>query len=328
MTIAARAIGAREGILYLRGEYVYLRDHLEAVLAERRARACWDRRSWASGFDFDIRIQLGAGAYICGEEGALISSCEGLRGEPKTRPPFPVHARLSRLSDRGEQRRDLCHVARILDRGAEWFHAMGTEGSHGTKLFSVSGDCRAPGVYELPYGVTVRELLALAGAEDAAAVQVGGPSGTMVGRDSFDRRLTFDDLATGGAVIVFSGAAQHPRDRRLLPVLLRPRKLRLLHALPGGQRVPAEGDREVPQGPGQCRRTSPTCKDLSATIIETSRCGLGMTSPNPVLSTLAEFPAGLFGAHQAVGRRHAGHLRHPVGHRRRARDRQAAVLRL
>ncbi len=190
MTIAARAIGAREGILYLRGEYLYLRDHLLAVLAARRARG-------TLGGGFDIRIQMGAGAYICGEEGALISSCEGLPGEPKTRPPFPVTRGYLGHPTVVNNVETFAHVARILDRGAPWFHALGTDKSHGTKLFSISGDCARPGVYELPYGLTLRELLALAGGEDAAAVQVGGPSGTMVGRDSFDRRLTFDDLATG-----------------------------------------------------------------------------------------------------------------------------------
>ena len=108
MTIAARAIGASEGILYLRGEYVYLRELIEEVLADRRARGMLGKDIFGvAGFNFDIRLQLGAGAYICGEEGALISSCEGLPGEPKTRPPFPVTKRLSRPSDRRQQRRDL-----------------------------------------------------------------------------------------------------------------------------------------------------------------------------------------------------------------------------
>jgi [NiFe] hydrogenase diaphorase moiety large subunit len=290
MTIAARAIGAREGILYLRGEYVYLRDHLEVVLAERRAAGLLGQAILGvAGFDFDIRIQLGAGAYVCGEEGALISSCEGLPGEPKTRPPFPVQRGYLGLPTVVNNVETLCHAARILDKGPEWFFAMGTEGSHGTKLFSVSGDCRAPGLYELPYGVSVRELLALAGAEDAAAVQVGGPSGTMIGRDSFDRRLSFDDLATGGAVIVFSGTRNileivdyylsffvHESCGFCTPcrvgnVILRKAiaKFRLGHA--------DAGDIE-------------DLRTLAATIIETSRCGLGTTSPNPVLSTLANFP--------------------------------------
>jgi [NiFe] hydrogenase diaphorase moiety large subunit len=290
MAIAARAIGAREGILYLRGEYVYLRDHLEAVLTERRAQGLLGTAILgAPGFDFDIRLQLGAGAYICGEEGALISSCEGLRGEPKTRPPFPVQRGYLGFPTVVNNVETLCNAARIMDRGAAWFFAMGTEGSHGTKLFSVSGDCGAPGVYELPYGVTVRELLALAGAEDAAAVQVGGPSGVMIGRDSFHRRLSFDDLATGGAVIAFSGARNileivdyylsffvhescgYCTPCRVGNVFLREAIAKFRH----GHANPADVE---------------DMKTLAATIIETSRCGLGTTSPNPVLSTLESFP--------------------------------------
>ncbi len=290
MTIAARAVGAREGILYLRGEYAYLRDHLEAVLAERRAAGLLGVGILGTpGFDFDIRLQLGAGAYICGEEGALISSCEGLRGEPKTRPPFPVQRGYLGFPTVVNSVETLCHAARILDRGPEWFFAMGTPGSHGTKLFSVSGDCRAPGIYELPYGVSVQELLHLAGAEDAAAVQVGGPSGVMIGRDSFHRQLSFDDLATGGAIIVFSGA------RNILEIVDYYLSF-FVHESCGYCTPCRVGNVFLREAIAKFRNGHANAEDvaylrsLSATIIETSRCGLGTTSPNPVLSTLAHFP--------------------------------------
>jgi [NiFe] hydrogenase diaphorase moiety large subunit len=290
MTIAARAIGAREGILYLRGEYVYLRDHLEAVLAARRARGVLSATiPGPTGADFDIRIQMGAGAYICGEEGALISSCEGLPGEPKTRPPFPVTRGYLGHPTVINNVETFAHVARILDRGASWFHAIGTERSHGTKLFSISGDCARPGVYELPYGLTLRELLALAGAEDAAAVQVGGPSGTMVGRDSLDRRMTFDDLATGGAVIVFS-------SRRNILEIVDYYMSFFVHESCGYCTPCRVGNVFLKKAIEKFRKGQANdddiayLKDLSATIIETSRCGLGMTSPNPVLSSLENFP--------------------------------------
>ena len=290
MTIAARAVGAREGILYLRGEYAYLREHLETVLAERRAAGLLGAGVLGTaGFDFDIRLQLGAGAYVCGEEGALISSCEGLRGEPKTRPPFPVQRGYLGFPTVVNNVETLCHAARILGKGAEWFFAMGTEGSHGSKLFSVSGDCRAPGIYELPYGITVQELLHLAGAEDAAAVQVGGPRGVMIGRDSVHRQLSFDDLATGGAVIVFSG------DRNILEIV--DYYLGFFVHESCGYCTPCRvGNVFLRQAIAKFRNGHANPQDveylrsLSATIIETSRCGLGTTSPNPVLSTLAHFP--------------------------------------
>ncbi|TYC52173.1 NADH:ubiquinone oxidoreductase [Rhodobacterales bacterium] len=290
MTIAARAAGAREGILYLRGEYAYMRAYLEQVLEERRRRNLLGEAILGQkNFSFDIRIQMGAGAYVCGEEGALISSCEGLPGEPKTRPPFPVNRGYLGYPTVVNNVETFCHAARILDRGAAWFNAMGMEGSHGTKLFSVCGDCLNPGIYELPYGHTVRELLAMVGGLEAAAVQIGGPSGVMIGRDSFHRRLTFDDLATGGAIIVFSG------ERNILEIVDYYMSF-FVHESCGYCTPCRVGNVFLQKAIGKFRsgHANPEdieyLKDLSATIIETSRCGLGMTSPNPILSTLLNFP--------------------------------------
>ncbi|WP_299816046.1 NAD(P)H-dependent oxidoreductase subunit E [uncultured Roseibium sp.] len=290
MTIAARAVGANEGILYLRGEYVYLRELLEQVLEDRRRRGLLGKGIHGiRNFDFDVRLQLGAGAYICGEEGALISSCEGLPGEPKTRPPFPVNRGYLGHPTVVNNVETFCHAARILDRGATWFHAMGTEGSHGTKLFSICGDCLNPGIYELPYGHTVREILEMAGGQDAAAVQVGGPSGTMIARDSFHRKLTFDDLATGGAIIVFNG------ERNILEIVEYYMSF-FVHESCGYCTPCRVGNVFLQKAIGKFRKglANPEdidyLKELSGTIIETSRCGLGMTSPNPILSTLQNFP--------------------------------------
>lgn len=290
MTIAARAVDANEGILYLRGEYVYLRELLQEVLAQRRAAGLLGRDILGiTGFDFDVRLQIGAGAYICGEEGALISSCEGLPGEPKTRPPYPVTQGYLGCPTVVNNVETFCHAARILDRGAQWFFDMGSDGSHGTKLFSVSGDCANPGVYELPYGVSVRALLDMAGGADAAAVLVGGPSGTMIARDTFDRKLTFDDLATGGAVVVFSG------DRNILEIVEYYMSF-FVHESCGYCTPCRVGNVFLQKAVGKFRQglANPSdidyLRDLSATIIETSRCGLGMTSPNPILSTLDNFP--------------------------------------
>ena len=290
MTIAARAVGAREGILYLRGEYVYLRGLLEQVLEERRRRGLLGENILGiKGFSFDVRLQLGAGAYICGEEGALISSCEGLPGEPKTRPPFPVNRGYLGYPTVVNNVETFCHAARILDRGAKWFHDMGTEGSHGTKLFSICGDCLNPGIYELPYGHTVWEILERVGGEDAAAVQVGGPSGTMIARDSFHRKLTFDDLATGGAIIVFNG------ERNILEIVEYYMSF-FVHESCGYCTPCRVGNVFLQKAIQKFRKglANPEdidyLKDLSGTIIETSRCGLGMTSPNPVLTTLQNFP--------------------------------------
>lgn len=286
MAICARAIGATEGILYLRGEYLYLRDHLQAVLAAARTRGTLGPP--ASG-GFDIRIQMGAGAYVCGADGSLISSCEGLPGVPKTRPPFPATRGYLGHPTVVNNVETFAHAARILDRGADWFRALGAEGSHGTKLFSVSGDCARPGVYELPYGRTLRELLALAGGEDAAAVQVGGPSGILLGRDGFDRRLSFEDLASGGAVIVFAG------HRNILEVVDYDLSF-FVHESCGyctpcrvGTVFLKKAVEKVRKGQADAADIA-WLRDLSATIAETSRCGLGMTAPNPVLTSLENLP--------------------------------------
>ena len=290
MTIAARAVGAGEGILYLRGEYAYLLPLLEEVIEERRRKGLLGKDILGiRKFSFDIRIQLGAGAYVCGEEGALISSCEGLPGEPKTRPPFPVTRGYLGYPTVVNNVETFCHVARILEKGAQWFFNMGVEGSHGTKLFSVCGDCLNPGIYELPYGHSIRELLDMVGAEDAAAVQVGGPSGTMIGRDSFHRKLTFDDLATGGAIIIFNSS------RNILEIVEYYMSF-FVHESCGYCTPCRVGNVFLQKAIAKFRKgvAHPEdieyLKDLSATIIETSRCGLGVTSPNPVLTTLKSFP--------------------------------------
>ncbi|MBI3581196.1 MAG: NAD(P)H-dependent oxidoreductase subunit E, partial [Nitrospinae bacterium] len=151
MTIAARAIGSDGGVMYLRAEYEYLLPFLEETLDNRRKNNLLGSNILGKkGFDFDVRIQMGAGAYICGEESALISSCEGLRGEPKNRPPFPVEKGYLGKPTSVNNVETLCCVARILDRGAPWFSAMGTKASKGTKLLSVCGDCERPGIYEVP----------------------------------------------------------------------------------------------------------------------------------------------------------------------------------
>ena len=173
MIIAAHAVGAAQGIVYLRAEYAYLREYLEQQLAELR-----DEGLLSNGFD--IRIQSGAGAYVCGDESALIESCEGKRGTPRLKPPFPVEHGFLDKPTAVNNVETFAAAARILDMGADWFAAMGTSESKGTRLLSVSGDCAAPGIYEVEWGITLREVLGMIGAEDPRAVQISGPSGEMV----------------------------------------------------------------------------------------------------------------------------------------------------
>ncbi len=203
MTIGARAMGASFGIVYLRGEYTYLRSHLNSVIKARRQAGMLGKNiGGIDGFDFDIIVGLGAGAYVCGEETALIESLEGFRGEPRNRPPFPVvNGFLGRPSVVNNVE-TLAWAACIMSKGVDWFTAIGTDKSTGQKLFSVSGDCEKPGVYEFPWGITVADLLKEVGGSDAKAVQIGGASGRCVPAGEFGHRLAFEDIPTGGSVIV------------------------------------------------------------------------------------------------------------------------------
>jgi len=203
MTIGARAVGATMGLVYLRGEYSYMRHHLNDVIRARRAAGLLGKNvGGVEGFDFDIIVALGAGAYICGEETALIESLEGFRGEPRNRPPFPVVNGLMGKPSVVNNVETLAWAACIFAKGVDWFTAIGTEKSTGQKLFSISGDCAHPGVYEFPWGITIAQLLKEVGGESAKAVQIGGASGRCVPRTEFQRQLAFEDIPTGGSIIV------------------------------------------------------------------------------------------------------------------------------
>lgn len=291
MTIAGYAIGADTGLLYLRGEYAYLRRYLEKVLAGRREAGLLGRDACGrAGFHFDIRIQMGAGAYVCGEETALISSCEGRRGDPKNRPPFPAQRGYLGQPTIVNNVETYCCVARVVEQGAGWFAQLGSKGSPGTKLFSISGDCKRPGVYELEFGTPLGELLRLAGAEDAQAVQVGGPSGQLVGPADFGRALCYDDLATGGAVVVFN------KERDLLHVVQEylgffvDESCGYCTPCRVGNRLLKERIDSIVAGRGEPADLR-YLEELGTMIKFASRCGLGQTSPNPVLTTLKNFRA-------------------------------------
>ena len=288
MAIAGYAIEARRGIVYLRAEYAYLRNHLEQVLQSMRERRQLGRRIQDSLFSFDIRIRMGAGAYICGEESALIESAEGKRGTPRNRPPFPVVSGYRRRPTIVNNPETFAAAARIMTEGADWFRAMGTAASPGVKLLSVAGDCARPGIYELEWGVTVSDVLQRSGAVDTLAVQVGGPSGTCVSPRQFNRRLCYSDLGTGGAFTVFG-------DHRDLLSIVHNHMTFFVNESCGfcvpcraGTTLLLKSLEKIMVGNG-------TVADLDAIVhlgrmVRTaSRCGLGQSAPNPLLTTLENF---------------------------------------
>jgi [NiFe] hydrogenase diaphorase moiety large subunit len=289
MTIAGFAVGSDAGIVYLRGEYRYLLGYLEAVLEERRRAGLLGRDiQGRAGFHFDIRIQLGAGAYICGEETALISSCEGLRGDPKNRPPFPPQEGYLGAPTIVNNVESFCCTARILLEGGAWFAAMGSGKTAGTKVLSIAGDCRKPGVYEVPFGISARELLEESEADNPGAMLIGGPCRQMIGPAAFDRRICYDDLATGGAIMIFNRArnqleiAEHYLDFFIDESCGHCTPCRV------GLVLLKQMVNKVVRGAGEPRDLE-AMQDLSRFIIQTSRCGLGQAAPNPVLGALESF---------------------------------------
>ena len=298
MAIAAHAVGAAgadsaavpvHGIVYLRAEYAYLTDYLESRLAALRERGVLGHS--VDGFGgFDIRIQLGAGAYICGDESALIESCEGKRGTPRLKPPFPVQRGYLGMPTVVNNVETFAAAAHIVDHGADWFAAMGVPGSTGTRLLSVSGDCAAPGIYEVEWGTTLRSVLDMIGARDARAVQISGPSGEMlsVAADA-DRVLGYDDLSCNGSFMVFDAS------RDLLDVVGDFMQFFVDESC--GICVPCRaGNVLLRQKVALVADGQATSSDLDemvawgGVVAHTSRCGLGATSPNPILTTLTKFP--------------------------------------
>jgi len=300
MTIGARVIGARYGVVYLRSEYTYLRPHLEQVLQRRRdAKTLGKDVCGQAGFDFDIEIRMGAGAYVCGEETALIESLEGHRGEPRNRPPFPIDTGYLGRPTIVNNVETFAWVVCVLAWGANWFRSHGTDKSSGYKLFSISGDCARPGVYEFPMGITVAQLLSEVGGEGAKAVQVGGASGQCVPASHFDRTIAYEDVPTGGSIIVFG-----PR-RDMLDVA--ENFLEFFVDESCGQCTPCrEGVPKILEGvsmlkQGKC--SMPYLKELCSlgeTLQLASKCGLGQSAPNAFLSIAGHFQDEILGRGNAV----------------------------
>lgn len=289
MVIAAYATGATRGILYIRHEYKYLKTYLENLIQGAHERKLMGKDiAGIKGFDFDVRIQFGAGSYVCGEESALIESAEGKRGEPRDKPPFPVESGYLGKPTVVNNVETFCSAVKVLLNGGEWYRSFGTEDSTGTKVLSISGDCRYPGIYEVEWGFSVNDICEMVGAYDVQAVQVGGPSGSLVGPAEFDRTLCFADLSTGGSLIIFNNQRDLLQDVvlnftsffieescgscstcRIMPVLLRNKLKKILNA----------------------RGVKNDLNEMLAwaEALKASRCGLGQTAANPITTSLRNF---------------------------------------
>jgi [NiFe] hydrogenase diaphorase moiety large subunit len=288
MTVCGYVVGAGHGILYIRQEYWYLKPHLEAVLARRREAGLLGRNILGTGCSFDIEIHWGAGAYICGMESAMIESIEGRRGKPRKRWPLPVVAGVERRPTVVNNVETFAAAAMVALKGGAWFAGHGTMHSTGTKLFCVSGDCERPGIYEYPFGVSVREILRDCGGLDAKAVQVSGPSGTTITRPEFDRALAYEDLSTVGTFMVFGPQRDMFEVVQNFTHFFRHESCGLCTPCRVGTSLLANLVDKVAAGQGSPMDLEEVQK-ISQLMKTMAHCGLGQTAPNHLIDSLVKF---------------------------------------
>lgn len=299
MTIAGYAIGAHQGFIYVRAEYPIAIHRLEIALKQAREYGFLGKDIFGTGFDFDIELRLGSGAFVCGEETALMTSIEGNRGEPRPRPPFPAVKGLFGKPTILNNVETYANVPQIILKGADWFSAMGTEGSKGTKVFCVVGKINNTGLVEIPMGTTLREIIEEIGGgipdgKKFKAAQTGGPSGGCIPASLIDTPIDYDNLKKIGAMMGSGGLIVMDEDTCMVDIakffldftvdescgkctpcrIGTKRLLEMLEKITNG-----EGTLELLE----------EMEELCHTIQTNSLCALGQTAPNPVLSTMRYF---------------------------------------
>lgn len=299
MMIAGYAIGATKGLVYIRAEYPLAISRLDKAIVSARKRGYLGKNFFGTDFEFDIEIKFGAGAFVCGEETALIHSMEGKRGEPTSKPPYPAEKGFWDMPTVVNNVETLVNVPRIILNGVEWFREVGTEKSPGTKVFALSGKINNVGLVEVPMGISLREIIfeigeGIKGGKKFKAVQTGGPSGGCLNEEDLDTPIDFDSLASKGAIMGSGGMVVMDEDDCMVSVA----KFFLEFTLDescgkctpcriGNTRLYEILDR-ITKGKGKLEDLA-LLKELSECIKATSLCGLGQTSANPVLSTLNKF---------------------------------------
>jgi NADH:ubiquinone oxidoreductase subunit F (NADH-binding)/(2Fe-2S) ferredoxin/Pyruvate/2-oxoacid:ferredoxin oxidoreductase delta subunit len=299
MTIGAYSIGASIGYVYIRAEYPLAVERLRLALDHARERNYLGNNILDSGFDFDIKVKLGAGAFVCGEETALIASIEGERGMPRAKPPFPAQSGLWGKPTVINNVETFSNVPHIIRKGADWFSSFGTEKSKGTKVFAVTGKIRNSGLVEIPMGMTLREIIYDIGGgiendKQFKAVQTGGPSGGCITADMLDINVDFESLAAVGSIVGSGGMIVLDEDDCMVSVakyfLQFTREESCGKCVPcrvGTKRLYEILDR-ITKGKGKPEDLV-TLEKLGNDVKKASLCGLGQTAPNPVLSTLKYF---------------------------------------
>ena len=299
LAIGGYAIGATQGYIYVRAEYPVAVERLEYAINEARQMGLLGKNLFGSGFNFDVEIRLGAGAFVCGEETALIASIEGMRGMPRNKPPFPANKGLWQKPTVINNVETLANIAQIILNGPEWFRSIGTEKSPGTKVFALGGKINNTGLVEVPMGLTLRDVIydiggGIKNGRKFKAVQTGGPSGGCITKENLDTPIDFDNLTAIGSMMGSGGMIVMDEDNCMVDVARfyldftvdescgkctpcregNKRLLEILNKIVDGKGTLEDLDR---------------LEELSAMIKDSSLCALGQTAPNPVVSTLKHF---------------------------------------
>lgn len=299
MAIAGYAIGAQQGYIYVRAEYPIAVKRLEIAIGQARELGLLGENIFGTGFSFDIDIRLGAGAFVCGEETALLNSIEGHRGEPRPRPPFPAVAGLWGKPTIINNVETYANILRIILNGAEWFASIGTEKSKGTKVFALGGKIHNTGLVEVPMGTTLREIVeeiggGIPGGKKFKAAQTGGPSGGCIPAQHGDIPIDYDNLISIGSMMGSGGLIVMDEDACMVDIA----KFFLEFTVDEscGKCTPCRiGTKRLYEILDRITKDKGTMEDLDKLehlchhIKENSLCGLGQTAPNPVLSTLQFF---------------------------------------
>jgi NADH:ubiquinone oxidoreductase subunit F (NADH-binding)/Pyruvate/2-oxoacid:ferredoxin oxidoreductase delta subunit len=299
MIIGAYAINAHHGYVYIRAEYPLAVERLKRALKSAREKGYLGTGIFGSYFDFDIKIKLGAGAFVCGEETALIASIEGQRGMPRAKPPFPVNKGLWQLPTVINNVETLANIPTIIRRGCSWYASYGTEKSKGTKVFALTGKIKNPGLIEVPMGITLREIIediggGIEGGKALKAVQTGGPSGGCIPASMLDLHVDYESLAKVGSIVGSGGMIVLDEDNCM--VNMAQYFIQFTQAESCGKCVPCRvGTKRlleildrITKGHGR-NSDIEKLEKLSAGIKATALCGLGQTAPNPILSTIKYF---------------------------------------
>jgi len=299
MAIAGYAIGASKGVIYIRAEYPLAVNRLYIAIDQARELGLLGENILGTGFNFDIEIKYGAGAFVCGEETALIHSVEGCRGEPTNKPPFPAESGLWNKPTCVNNVETCANIPAIINRGSEWYSSIGTKTSKGTKVFALAGKINNVGLVEVPMGTTLREIIydiggGIKNGRKFKAVQTGGPSGGCITAENLDVPIDYESLTSIGSMMGSGGMIVMDEDNCMVDIAKF--YLEFIVEESCGKCTPCRiGNKrmleiltKITNGQGT-EEDLANLKELGQTIKDTSLCGLGQTAPNPVLNTMKYF---------------------------------------